>query len=84
MNLTGAAFRELALAALEELDERTDATEIRRVDVWVEKFAKEVRSAQSDFSGDALGERDQDASTELDISYGDLSVDLGDEAASET
>lgn len=78
MNLNVSAFRELALAALDELDERAEATEIRRVDVWVEKFVKEVRAVKADFGGDELGERDPSAE---DISYGDLSVDLGDEAA---
>lgn len=77
LHLNAVAFRELAGAALAELDERTDPTEIRRVDAWVALLAKEVRATQNDFAGDALGERDPDAE---DISYEDMTVDLGEES----
>ena len=79
MNMTATAFRECVLAALDELDERTEATEIRRVDTWVERLAKEVHSVQGSF-GDGLGERDPDAEA---LSYGDITVDLGEELAGE-
>lgn len=77
LHLTSSAFRECALAALDELDACTDATDISRVDAWVEKLTKKIRIVQSDFAGDDLGARDADAE---DISYGDVSVDLGEES----
>jgi hypothetical protein len=78
LHLTSSAFRECALAALEELDACTETTDIRRVDAWVDQLSKKIRVVQSDFAGEELGARDPDAE---DISYGDMSVDLGDEAA---
>jgi hypothetical protein len=77
MNLTATAFREVVLSALDELDERTEPTEIRRVDAWTSKLNSEIRSVQGNFAGDELGERDPDAE---DISYEDMTVDLGEES----
>ncbi len=75
MNLTAVAFRECALAALEELDAHTEPTEIRRVSVWVDKLNRAIGTVQDDFSGDNLGEHDDDGNEDRRHAYADVYSD---------
>ncbi len=69
MNLTTEGFVACARAALEELDANASATEIRRVETWIERLNKEIHLAKRSFS-DQLGERN--SAEDPDVHYAEV------------